>query len=86
MLLLAVTPEWNFGWTFATRVLPQRYSNSVHSRSILRENKVTWTGFRRDTLVLGLLSDEWSSAVLLSAIGALGTLNGELACRFLVVL
>ena len=33
---------------------------SARWEGILRKNKVTWTGFRRDTAVFGLLSDEWA--------------------------
>lgn len=32
----------------------------AQQEGILRKNRVTWTGFRRDTAVFGLLSDEWS--------------------------
>ena len=27
---------------------------------VLRQNRVTWTGYRRDTAVFGLLRDEWA--------------------------
>ncbi len=32
----------------------------AQQEGILRQNRVTWTGYRRDTVVFGLLQDEWT--------------------------
>jgi RimJ/RimL family protein N-acetyltransferase len=32
----------------------------AQSEGILRQNRVTWTGYRRDTAVFGLLENEWT--------------------------
>ncbi|MBD2841185.1 GNAT family N-acetyltransferase [Erythrobacter rubeus] len=32
----------------------------AQQEGVLRQNRVTWTGYRRDTAVFGLLPDEWA--------------------------
>ena len=51
--------EWRVD-TRNTRSMAAVLKLGAQKEGVLRQNRVTWTGFRRDTAVFGLLRDEWA--------------------------
>lgn len=68
MKKLMIEHAWACGFTKIEFRVDTRNTRSMaavlklgaQQEGVLRQNRVTWTGYRRDTAVFGLLRDEWA--------------------------